>query len=110
MKALTTDELQNLLKEPELKTKKQTNRDSNVKKKQIIDEIKSQPCADCKNKFPPYVMEFDHLESRNGEPTIAASISKLGIQRLLEEIEKCDLVCANCHKIRTYNRRNNKTA
>ena len=87
-------------------TRKEKNRLHNTKKKQFIDNLKeSTPCTDCGLFFPSYVMEFDHRESRNGNPTVAALISKLGLARLKEEIEKCDLVCANCHRIRTFKRR-----
>lgn len=31
-----------------------------------------------------------------------------GIKTLLKEIEKCDVLCANCHRIHTYEERNNR--
>ena len=40
-----------------------------------------------------------------------AEISRLlnrgNLNLLLEEIDKCDVICANCHRIRTWNRENN---
>lgn len=60
------------------------------------------PCADCGLTFPHYVMDFDHLRDKT------AMISKLTRQttlpRVMEEISKCELVCANCHRERTYRR------
>lgn len=66
-------------------------------------EVKSGPCSDCGNKFPVECMDFDH---RDGE-TKRFSISKMKTHnevRIREEIAKCDLVCANCHRIRTTKR------
>jgi hypothetical protein len=31
-----------------------------------------------------------------------------GFDALVAEIEKCDLVCANCHRIRTFTRQQNR--
>lgn len=54
---------------------------------------------DCGNRFPPECMDFDH---RPGEIKLfGISASVQGWQKMLDEIVKCDLVCANCHRIRT---------
>lgn len=74
------------------------------KKRAIIQEHKDKPCADCGVKYPPYVMDFDHRNPEDKELTIA-NVAHHGMQKLLDEIEKCDVVCANCHRIRTHNRR-----
>lgn len=70
---------------------------------QTIDEIKSRPCADCGGVFPPYVMDFDHVR---GEKlfNIALKVDGSGLPRLLAEIAKCDVVCSNCHRVRTWKR------
>jgi len=73
----------------------------------ILREAKGRPCADCGNQYPPYVMDFDH---RDGE-TKLFNVSALNSHRwvsidvLFAEIAKCDLVCANCHRERTHQRR-----
>ena len=60
------------------------------------------PCVDCGGIFPPYVMDFDHvLGAKVGNVAIAMSWSW---DRLLTEIAKCDIVCSNCHRERTYQR------
>jgi len=72
------------------------------KKKAIIDEFKSQPCADCGNEYPPYVMDLDHVV---GEKKFRlAEFSCWGIQAILDELQKCEVVCSNCHRIRTKSR------
>lgn len=72
-----------------------------VKRRAIMDELKSSPCIDCNKSFPPYCMDFDHRD-----PITKKFIPSQGVRRsikaLLEEIEKCDLVCANCHRIRSH--------
>src|SRR6266853_30427 len=60
-------------------------------------------CLDCKQVFPDYVLEFDHCRGIKGGNLVAFACSA-GWSALKEEVEKCDVVCANCHKIRTYTR------
>jgi hypothetical protein len=71
----------------------------------IIVAAKQRPCQDCGGEFHPWVMEFDH---RDGTAKIAAvgDLISHGCtdEKLLNEISKCDVVCANCHRLRTYNR------
>jgi hypothetical protein len=62
-------------------------------------------CKDCKGKFPYYVLDFDHLDpsKKKFEPS---KLSRNGSwDKMVEEIEKCDVVCANCHRERTHQRR-----
>jgi hypothetical protein len=62
-------------------------------------------CADCGDAFHPVAMHWDHLP---GEPKTAdlAFLARRGSrQRVLEEIAKCELVCANCHAVRSLRRR-----
>jgi hypothetical protein len=66
----------------------------------VRDEAKARPCADCGVQYPPYVMQFDHQRDKSfGISDISAIAS---MKRLLEEIAKCDIVCANCHFERTW--------
>jgi hypothetical protein len=72
--------------------------------RRIIEAAKSRPCADCGVRYPPYVMDFDHVRGTKlwaiGEKKGAVSTAAL-----LAEIAKCEVVCANWHRIRTYRRR-----
>lgn len=80
--------------------------------KAVYREAKDGPCADCGLRHPHYVMDFDH---REGE-TKLFNVSELNahrwvsIQQLEAEIAKCDLVCSNCHRVRTHQRRCRKQA
>lgn len=70
-----------------------------------INEIKeSTPCADCGEKYPYYVMDFDHIQ---GEKFANVSVLRnSGVsKKVWQEIEKCEIVCANCHRQRTHQRR-----
>jgi hypothetical protein len=77
----------------------------NAKIKAFIDSLKVGPCSDCKNTFNPWQMDFDH--ARGEKEILIAYIRSRGLsrKRLLEELRKCDLVCANCHRQRTHERR-----
>lgn len=72
-----------------------------LSKRDFIKQVKLKPCTDCKNNFPYYVMDFDHVR---GEKSFNISIAagKYSLARIKEEIEKCDVVCANCHRERTF--------
>jgi hypothetical protein len=61
-------------------------------------------CFDCGEKYPHYILEFDHKPEykKVGSPSEIAY--QKNISAAMEEVEKCDVVCANCHKIRTHNR------
>jgi hypothetical protein len=52
-------------------------------------------------------MDFDHRGEVEKTGNIGSLVSQayFTIERLKKEIDKCDLVCANCHRIRTYNRK-----
>lgn len=68
-----------------------------------VNEKKKSPCVDCKQTFPPVAMDFDHRE--NKREAIANLVRDgVSLETLKKELDKCDLVCAICHRIRTYNR------
>jgi hypothetical protein len=68
-----------------------------------IRQLKEKPCADCGIPYPFYVMQFDHVR---GEKlfNIGSQGPTRSVQQVLDEVEKCDVVCANCHAARTYSR------
>ena len=67
-----------------------------------IDAFKTGPCVDCGQTFPPCAMDFDHV--RGKKRFGVSKMRNFSIENILEEIAKCDLVCANCHRIRTFER------
>jgi hypothetical protein len=70
--------------------------------KEVLDEVKNQPCADCGGRFPAECMDFDHV---NGNKEFNIGNHKYNLSKLIDEIDKCDVVCANCHRIRTRKRK-----
>lgn len=67
---------------------------------------KAKPCADCGIEYPFYVMQFDHVRGKKLFPLSHPKVRTFGRQRIVDEIAKCDVVCANCHCNRTYTRSN----
>lgn len=71
-------------------------------KKQRIVDAKKKPCMDCGVEHPQWAMEFDHREPSEKKFTIAHGFYGVGMRRLEAEIAKCDVVCVNCHRVRTW--------
>lgn len=69
-----------------------------------VRSAKDRPCADCGECYPFYVMQFDHVRGTKEFNLARASQHGYGQVRVRDEIAKCDVVCANCHAIRTYER------
>lgn len=64
----------------------------------------SNPCIDCGQIYHYSQMDFDHVrgEKRYNVATIANTLAS--INTIKKEIAKCELVCANCHRLRTWKR------
>lgn len=71
--------------------------------KQALIKLKELPCADCGEVFPPSVMDFGHLDASQKRFDVGRA-RKRSLALLKSEIAKCELVCANCHRIRTRER------
>jgi 5-methylcytosine-specific restriction endonuclease McrA len=68
-----------------------------------LNEVKeSQPCTDCGVDYPYYVMDFDHIRDKTIE--INKLINSCSMTKLKAEIAKCEIVCSNCHRQRTFDR------
>lgn len=75
----------------------------NERRKEFYNWLKTKSCVDCGNS-DFRVLEFDHITDKKFE--ISRKIKAMLLTTLLEEISKCEIVCANCHKIRTAERGN----
>jgi hypothetical protein len=64
----------------------------------------SNPCTDCKEQYHYSQMDFDHLDNKQHSIARLAN-SEASIKTIKREIEKCELVCSNCHRLRTWIRR-----
>lgn len=75
-------------------------------RKSLSQEKRNKPCMDCGRSYPFYVMDFDHVRGEKKFNISCASARMVTIENLLEEISKCDVVCSNCHRERTWKRKN----
>lgn len=76
-----------------------------VKEQQLRDiviEAKKVPCIDCGVSYPHYVMDSHHRDPSEKEDVIATLVKMGNESRLRAELAKCDIICANCHRIRTW--------
>ena len=74
-------------------------------RKNYINLKRSVPCHDCGGTFPICCMDFHHIEEDTKHPSIGRSslisvMQKYSIEKIDKEIEKCVVICANCHRIR----------
>lgn len=68
-----------------------------------IDALKNKPCMDCGRSFPAVCMDFDHNPGKIKSFEISTATDRTQ-EAILLEIAKCDLVCSNCHRLRTQTR------
>lgn len=73
-------------------------------KRDAIDALKlKRGCTDCGYRGHAAALEFDHLPGHVKRFNISEKMGR-SIEELLIEIAKCEVVCANCHRIRTVDR------
>lgn len=73
----------------------------NINRKRVFEYLSNNPCTDC-GESDPVVLEFDHRENFKKEGNISAMLRD-GIpwERIYNEIKKCEVRCANCHRRKT---------
>lgn len=69
--------------------------------KNLISQLKQQPCQDCGKTYPECCMQFDHRVPSLKEHNVADMVYGYSQKSLQKEIDKCDILCANCHCMRT---------
>jgi hypothetical protein len=80
---------------------------SKQKRYDYVNKLKDNPCTDCGQRYNHWQMDFDHLKSETKYKSISLLCAhKESFKKIDEEIAKCELVCANCHRDRTYRRQN----
>jgi hypothetical protein len=75
-----------------------------VSKPEWLKRCKEVLCADCGEEYPHYVLEFDHVRGDKLFTLSGRTAASKTWTQLHEERNKCDVVCANCHKVRTWSR------
>lgn len=91
------------------KSRKQV-RASHKKRAEFIRKLKDKPCMDCGGVFHYCVMDFDHRPGVEKDRNISQMWQKVSKKRIAVEASKCDVVCANCHRLRTWIRANGAPA
>lgn len=76
-------------------------RTANIK---YVRAVKASPCADCGQSYPYYVMDLDHREPDKKYKGVA-SMMRFPTSLVIAEVAKCDVVCANCHRERTWGKK-----
>lgn len=87
-----------------LKTLSRTRDRRNTVSKYIRSVKADKSCMDCGEQFPHFVLEFDHRPDEEKLFNISNARKHATIEEVNTEIAKCDLVCANCHRFRTWSR------
>lgn len=84
-----------------------------ARNKKVVQEkiraIKKVPCFDCGVSYPHYVMDFDHRPEHEKSIEMHRAFER-GWAAIQAEVDKCDVVCANCHRQRTHDRLVSKKA
>lgn len=71
----------------------------------VTESKTNKPCADCGVIYPPYVMDYDHVRGSK-KSNLANLCRDTGtLDAIKAEIAKCELVCSNCHRERTWQRK-----
>ena len=69
-------------------------------KQAVYDYLKAHPCVDC-GESNPVCLEFDHVRGRKHKAISVMITSAASITAVMEEINKCEVRCANCHRKKT---------
>ena len=71
---------------------------------EYVNAVKSlSQCIDCGEKNP-VVLDFDHVKGNKIMCISNMVRNSYSIETIKKEIKKCEIRCANCHRIVTYNR------
>lgn len=98
-------------KQPNCATVKNPKKKSLTAAKNLLILLKDgKICMDCENPHPYWRLDYDHDPKKGKTLTISAMKNGGYTEKaIMEEIKKCDLVCANCHRMRTWNRMREKS-
>jgi transcription elongation factor Elf1 len=79
--------------------------------RELVEELKTEfGCVDCGYKEHPIALDFDHLADKKYpiSQMVRGKSGKLSFDEMLDELAKCEIRCANCHRIETQRRRDYK--
>lgn len=83
------------------KARRNTYKKRNEVRQELLQYFISHPCVDCGNDNP-VVLDFDHIDPSLKTESISKIVSGgFSRKKIWDEIAKCEVRCANCHRIRT---------
>lgn len=85
--------------------KRKALKQSQASRQFLFDYLKGKSCIDC-GILDVRVLEFDHISEDKRAGVGFMARSGYGKEAILREIAKCEIRCANCHRIRTFERIN----
>lgn len=97
LKELAADRIRNQLPENQ-KKHRDTTRARNRQRKLMAIEYLGGVCKECDGTFHPSIFEFHHRNPKEKEIT-PSSAYHWSWKRFQQELDKCDLLCANCHRL-----------
>lgn len=87
---------------------KRSNRNQRKWAKEYINRVKRTfGCVDC-GVNNPIILEFDHVKGEKFNNIADMVNQSYGLKTIKDEIRKCEVRCANCHRIKTHERRSQK--
>ena len=66
----------------------------------MLSYFKTHCCVKC-GEDNPIVLDFDHRDEKTKKYNISAMIASYNWETIITEIQKCDVLCSNCHRIKT---------
>lgn len=80
-----------------------------ARRRELLNQMKMERgCADCGYNAHPAALQWDHRDGADKDRAASAGGRAFALgwawERILAEIAKCDVVCANCHAVRTAER------
>ena len=76
-----------------------------LKMRLFIREAKNKPCKDCKKVYHYSAMDFDHVKGKKKYTIADHKFHYKSKATIKKELDKCEVVCSNCHRIRTFKRK-----
>lgn len=89
---------------------RQSRLDYRIRLRDEVNQIKEEKgCTDCRKRrrpfrYPYYVLQFDHPEDAVKVGSVNNLIRTARREVVLAEVKKCDVVCSNCHHVRSFKR------
>lgn len=66
----------------------------------LMEFLEKNPCVEC-GESDPVVLELDHLDPTEKTSNVSDLMNRSRMELLMEELAKCQVMCANCHRKKT---------